>query len=99
MWGFPGVSDGKEYACNEETLFQSLGQEDPLEQRMDTHSSILACCLLTFIKIYQGAGKVVWYSYLFKSFPQFVVIHTVKGVSIVNEVEVVFPLRIPLLFL
>jgi len=31
---------------------------------------------------------VVWYSYLFKNFPQFVVIHTVKGFSIVNEVEV-----------
>ena len=31
---------------------------------------------------------MVWYSYLFKNFPQFVVIHTVKGFSIVNEVEV-----------
>ena len=34
------------------------------------------------------AGKVVWYSHLFKNFPQFVVIHTVKGFSIVNEAEV-----------
>ena len=33
-------------------------------------------------------GKVVWYSYLLKNFPQFVVIHTVKGLSIVNEAEV-----------
>ena len=31
---------------------------------------------------------MVWYSYLLKSFPHFVVIHTVKGFSIVNEVEV-----------
>jgi len=31
---------------------------------------------------------MVWYSYLFKSFPQFVVIHTVKGFSIINEAEV-----------
>jgi len=31
---------------------------------------------------------VVWYSHLFKNFPQFVVIHTVKGLSIVNEAEV-----------
>ena len=31
---------------------------------------------------------MVWYSYLFKNFPQFVVIHTVKGFSIVNEAEV-----------
>ena len=31
---------------------------------------------------------MVWYSYLFKNFPQFVVIHTVKDFSIVNEAEV-----------
>ena len=31
---------------------------------------------------------MVWYSYLFKNFPQFVVIHIVKGFSIVNETEV-----------
>ena len=31
---------------------------------------------------------MVWYSPLFKNFPQFVMIHTVKGVSIVNEAEV-----------
>ena len=34
------------------------------------------------------AGQVVWYSQLFKNFPQFVVIHTVKGFRIVNEAEV-----------
>ena len=31
---------------------------------------------------------MVWYSHLLKSFPQFVVIHAVKGFSIVNEAEV-----------
>ena len=31
---------------------------------------------------------MVWYSHLFKSFPQFVVIHTVKGFHVVNEAEV-----------
>ena len=31
---------------------------------------------------------MVWYSHLFKNFPQFVMIHTVKGFSIVNEAEV-----------
>ena len=30
----------------------------------------------------------MWYSHLFKNFPQFVVIHTVKSFSIVNEAEV-----------
>ena len=45
------------------------------------------CCFLTFIQVSQEAGKAVCYSYLFKNFPQFVVIHTVKGFSIVNEAE------------
>ena len=30
---------------------------------------------------------VVWYSHLLKNFPQFVVIHIVKGFSVVNEAE------------
>ena len=42
--------------------------------------------------------KVVWYSHLFKNFPQFVVIHTVKCFSIVNEAEVDVFSGIPLLF-
>ena len=46
------------------------------------------CCLLTCIQVSQEAGKVVWYSHLFKNFPQFVVIHTVKGFSIVDKAEV-----------
>ena len=45
-------------------------------------------CILTCIQISQEAGQVVWYSHLFKNFPQYVVIRTVKGISIVNEVEV-----------
>ena len=45
------------------------------------------CCFLTCIYIAQEAGQVVWYSYLLKNFPQFVVIHTVKGVGIVNKAE------------
>ena len=31
---------------------------------------------------------VVWYSHLLKNFPQFVVIHTVKGFGVVNNAEV-----------
>ena len=34
------------------------------------------------------AGQVVWYSHLSQNFPQFFVIHTVKGFSIVTEAEV-----------
>ena len=46
------------------------------------------CCFQTCIQISQEAGQVVWYSHLFKNFPQFVVIHTVKGIGIVNKAEV-----------
>ena len=46
------------------------------------------CCFLTFIQVFQEVGKVMWYSHLFKNFPQFIVIHTVKGFSVVNEAEV-----------
>ena len=46
------------------------------------------CCFLTCIQISQETGQVVWYSHLLKNFPQFVVIHTVKGFGIVNEAEV-----------
>ena len=38
---------------------------------------------------------MVWYSHLFKHFPQFVVIHTVKGFSVVNEAEVDVFLELP----
>ena len=34
------------------------------------------------------AGQVVWYSHLFQNFPQFLVIHRVKGFGIVNKAEI-----------
>ena len=46
------------------------------------------CCFLTFIQISQEAGQVVWFSHLFMNFPQFVVIHTVKGFGVVNKAKV-----------
>ena len=46
------------------------------------------CCFLTCIQVSQEAGRVVWYSHLFKNFPQFVVIHTVKGFGVANKAEV-----------
>ena len=46
------------------------------------------CCFLTCIQISQEASQVVWYSHLFQDFPQFIVIHTVKGVGIVNKAEI-----------
>ena len=46
------------------------------------------CCFLTCIQVSQEAGQVVWYSHLFQNFPQFIVIHTVKGFEIVNTAEI-----------
>ena len=46
------------------------------------------CCFLNCIQISQEAGQVVWYSHLLKNFPQFVMIHTVKGFGIINKAEV-----------
>ena len=43
-------------------------------------------CFLTCI-ISQEAEQVVYYSHLFKNFPQFVVIHTVKGFGVLNKAE------------
>ena len=45
------------------------------------------CCFLTCIQISQEADQAVWYSHLFQNFPQFIVIHTVKGFGIVNKAE------------
>ena len=45
-------------------------------------------CFLTCIQISQEVDTVVWYSHLFKNFPQFVVRYTVKGFGIVNKAEV-----------
>ena len=46
------------------------------------------CCFLTCIQISQEAGPVIWNSHFFQNFPQFVVIHTVKGFGVVNKAEV-----------
>ena len=40
--GFPGGSVVKNLPAMQETYIRSLGQEDPLEEGMATHSSILA---------------------------------------------------------
>ena len=45
------------------------------------------CCFLTSKQISQEAGQMVWNSHLFQNFPQFVVIHTVKGFGIVSKAD------------
>ena len=55
-------------------------------------------CFLTCIQVSQEAGQLVWHSPLFKNVPQFVRIHTVKGLSVVNEAEVDFFFECPCFF-
>src|SRR5574337_419852 len=43
---------------------------------------------LTCIQISQEASQVVWYAHFFQNFPQFIVIHKVKGFGIVNKAEI-----------
>ena len=58
------------------------------------------CCFLTCIQVSQEARKVVWYSHLLENFPQFIVIHTVKGFGIVNKTKVdCFKKVVPVVFL
>ena len=44
-------------------------------------------CFLTCTQISQEAGQAVWYSHLFQNFPQFIVIHIVKGFGIVSKAQ------------
>ena len=53
------------------------------------------CYFLTCIQVSQEAGKVIGYSHLFKNFPLFVVIHIVKGFSVVNKAEIDVFLEFP----
>ena len=56
------------------------------------------CCFLTCIQVSQEAGQAVWYAHLFQNFPQFIVIHTVKGFGIVNKAEIDVFLELSCLF-
>ena len=53
------------------------------------------CCFLACIQVSQETDKVIWNPHLSKNFPQFVVIHTVKGFRILNEAEVDIFLDLP----
>ena len=66
---------------------------------MNIQGSSSNCCFLSCIQVSKEAGNVVWCSHLIKNIPQFVVIHIVKGFSILIEAEVDDFLGTPLLFL
>jgi len=55
-------------------------------------------CFLICIQISQEVGQMVWYSHLFQNFPEFVVIHTIKGFGIVDKAIVDVFLELSCLF-
>ena len=88
--GPPGKS------CHSSFLYTALTYSLPNLEPACYSMSGYNCYFLMCIQISLEAGKVVWYSHLFKSFPQFVVIHIVKGFGIVSEAEVDVFLEFPL---
>ena len=60
----------------------------PMKQPISCFMSDSNCCFLSCIQVSQDTGKLIWYSCLLKNFPQFIVIHTVKGFGIVNKAEI-----------
>ena len=65
-------------------LTYSFSYLEPVSWSMSSSN----CCFLTCIQISQETGQLVWYSHFLKNFPQFIVIHTVKGFGIVNKAEI-----------
>ena len=56
------------------------------------------CCFLTCIQVSQEADQGVQYAHLFLNFPQFIVIHTIKGFGLVHKTEVTVFLELSCLF-
>ena len=78
----------------QKTWVLSLGQEDPLEKEMATHSCTLAWKIPWMEehgRLYFMGSKTVGHDWAtlhhtsHQTFPQFIVIHTVKGFGIVNK--------------
>ena len=67
----------------------------PSLESVDCFMSGYNWCFLTWTQANQEASEVVWYSHLFKNFPQFIVIHTGKGFGIVDKAEINVFLELP----
>ena len=87
----PGISHDV-YRLNEhgDSIFSFLNLE-PINCSIQGSN----CCFLTCIQASQETGKMICYSHFFKSFPQFIMIHTVKGFGTANEIVVDVFLKFP----
>ena len=66
----------------------SLGVSFPSFEPVHCSMSGSKCYSLTCIQVIQEAGQVVWYSHLFKNFPQFVVIHNSQRLWYIKKAEI-----------
>ena len=66
---------------------QPMGSQNTTER---LNWTVVPCPVLTVASwpTYRFLKRQVWYSHLFQNFPQFIVIHTVKGFGIVNKAEI-----------
>ena len=80
----PSNHPGSTGAGPRQALMYSFSYLEPVCCSMSSSN----CCFLTCIQISQEEGQVVWYSHLSQNFPQFLVIHTVKGFGTVNKAEI-----------
>ena len=76
-------------------IFFSKGSSLPRDWTQVSH---IAGRLFSLWTTRESQGKVLWYSNFLKNFPQFVVIHTGKGFSVVNIAEVDAFLELSCLF-
>ena len=81
------ISNVKRQPSEWEKIIANEATDKQLISRVSCSIQSSNCCFLTHIQISQETGKMVCYSHLSKSFPQFDMIHTVKGFSIVDERE------------
>ena len=73
---------------------------------LDILSSPFGTCLLFHVRFWLASWPAYrflrrqerWYSFLFKNFPQFVLIHTVKSFTVVSETEIDVFLQFPCFF-
>ena len=77
-----------EYNLNKQRQYTALMYSFSYLEPVCCSMSASNCCFWTCIQVSQETGKVVWCSYHFKNFPEFVVIHLVKDLNIVNEPEI-----------
>ena len=86
--GPPASSPHSAYKLNKQGDYTALMYSFCYLEPVCCSMSSSNCCFLTCIQVSQEVGQVVWYSHFFQNFPQFIVIHTVKGFGIVNKAEI-----------